>query len=57
MLALGNLANVANNQVVQNNECSEEDTVEKKKQKTLRSQAAIFKKSRYIMCQGKWENP
>ena len=30
MLALGNLANVANNQVVQNNECSEEDTVEKK---------------------------
>ena len=48
MLALGNLPNVTNNQVVQKDERSEEDTVEKQ---TLRSQAAIFKKDRYIICQ------
>ena len=48
MLALGNLPNVTNNQVVQKDERSEENTVEKQ---TFRSQAAIFKKDRYIICQ------
>ena len=45
MLALGNLGNVANNQVVQNNECSEEDTVEKKNKKRWGPKQLYLKKA------------
>ena len=50
LLALGSIPNVTNNQVVQKDECSEEDTVEKKT-KNIEVQGAIFKKDRCIICQ------
>ena len=48
MLALGNLLNITNNQAVQKDECPQGDIVEKK---SLKFQAAIFKKDRCIICQ------